>query len=374
VRTRILWPCLILAVLAAPAAAQLPPPLDIAGRYAFPGVAQGPGSAATAGCALADRWLGDEPFDNPAAAPARGVMAAPVLQRVKRQDLPTQYRNFDQTPAFLDLAGGWLSLPMRRIGIALYAYHPVLRREDEAFTTAPDQVPGSFTSTSSSRELRAGLALSAPWRAARVGVAVEWTRRDDSYDFTERSGDPFAGLRHADFSGSGIGAQAGVRVTAGSRVTLGAAVRRTPALDLTGNRTVESPPTTASVAVTRAAGWEGGVSAAITVTPAFRALVSAGGRSAQSWDGFEVTAGREVGWAVGFVYDESEDPWAVRFGLGQEQQDGVPEPRAGLVGLGLTWKLDALRLEAGVLHRSIARAGKPNSFDDRLVAGATVPF
>ena len=110
------------------------------------------------------------------------------------------------------------------------------------------------------------------------------------------------------------------------------------------------------------------------MSDAFRVLASLGGRTAQAWDGFGVSVGRAVSWSSGLEYEEPEQPWTVRFGLGQEQQVGVPEPRAGVYALGLGWKADALRLDLGVLRRSFERAGKATSYDDRVVAGVTVGF
>ena len=369
------WPWLCAAVLlamASDAGAQLPAPLDIARLHPFPGALPGPASAVSAGLGLSDRWLGDEPFDNPAAAPARSVMVAPVYQRVKRQDLPADYRNYDETAGYLDLAGGWISLPVRGVGVTLYAFEPVLRLEDEAFTTKPDVVPpGTFAATSSARELRAGLALSRAWRGARLGAAVEWTRREDFYDVDSVY---TSGLSHVDFSGDGVGFQVGARVPVASAVVLGGALRYVPSLDLAGQRTIEAEALVESVSATREAGWDGGVSALWTVSDAFRVLASLGGRTAQAWDGFGVSAGRAVSWSAGFEYEEPEQPWTFRLGLGQEQQDGVPEPRAGVYALGVGWKAEALWLDLGVLRRSFERAGKATSYDDRVVVSATVGF
>jgi hypothetical protein len=366
---------ILLLAVACEAGAQPPSPLDLVRFYPFPGALSGPASAVSAGRGLSDRWLGEEPFDNPAAQPARGVAVAPLLLRVKRQDLAADYRNYDENSGFLDVAGGWLSLPVRGFGLALYAYEPVLRREEAAFTSRPDVVPvGTFTTASSARETRAGLALSRAVGTASFGAALEWTRRSDSYDYLEISGDPFAGARHVDFTGDGFGFQAGARVAASERVALGGGLRYVPALELSGQQSLPTLAGERSVSATREAGWEGGLSAQVTVTGAFRVLASLGGRTAQAWDGFAVKAGSAVSWGVGLDYDDAEEPWAVRFGLGQEQQDGTPEPRAGVFGLGLGWKLDALRLDAGLLRRSIGRAGKPTSYDDRLVASATVGF
>ena len=377
-RTSWLWLCAaVLLATASAAGAQLPEPLDAAWLYPFPGTVPGPASPVSAGLGLSDRWLGDEPFDNPAAAPARSIMVAPVFQRVKRQDLPAAY-DYDEIEGYLDLAGGWLSLPVRGFGVTLYAFEPVLRLEDAAFTTREDPnqvlIPRTFTATSSARELRTGLALSHAWRGARFGAAVEWTRREDSYDFNEVQGTPQPGLSRVDFAGDGIGFQAGARVPVASAVVLGGALRYVPVLDLSGRQTIEADDLAQSVSATRDAGWDGGVSARWTVSDAFRVLASLGGRTAQAWDGFGVSAGRAVGWSAGFEYEEPEQPWTFRFGLGQEQQVGTPEPRAGAYALGLGWKADALRLDLGVLRRSCERAGKASSYDDRAVAGVTVGF
>jgi hypothetical protein len=375
-RTSWLWLCAVVLLATAPDAGAGPPaPLDADWLYSFPGSLPGPASAVSAGLGLSDRWLGEEPFDNPAAVPARGIMVAPVFQRVKRQDLPADY-DYDEIEGYLDLAGGWLSLPVRGVGVTLYAYEPVLRLEDATFVTreAPDQVlpPRTFTATSSARELRAGVALSHAWRGTRFGAAVEWTRREDSYDFDEVL--PRAGLSHVDFSGDGIGFQVGARVPVASAVVLGGALRYVPSLDLSGQRTIEAEDLVQPVSATRDAGWDGGVSARWSVSAAFRVLASLGGRTAQAWDGFGVSAGRAVGWSAGLEYEETEQPWTFRFGLGQEQQVGVQEPRAAAYALGLGWKVDALRVDLGVLRRSFEHAGKATSYDDRVVAGVTVGF
>jgi hypothetical protein len=377
VRTSWLWLCVaVLLGVAAVAGAQPPVPLG-SGIYPFPGALPGPASAVSAGLGLSDRWLGEEPFDNPAATPARGIMVAPVFQRVKRQDLPADY-DYDEIEGYLDLAGGWLSLPVRGVGVTLYAYQPVLRLEDATLTTREDPdltlLPRVFAATGSARELRAGLALSHAWRGAQLGAAVEWTRRDDSYDFNEIQGTPLPGLSHLDFSGDGIGFQVGARVPVAPAVELGGALRYVPSLDLSGQQTIEALDLEQPVSASREAGWDGGVSARWSASDAFRVLASLGGRTAQAWDGFGVSAGRAVSWSAGLEYAEPEQPWAFRLGLGQEQQVGTPEPRAAVFAVGLGWKADELRLDLGVLRRSFERAGKATSYDDRVVASVTVGF
>ncbi len=368
-----------LALSAAAAWAQPPTPLDLAGYYPFPGAVQGPASAVSAGLALADRWLGDEPFDNPSAPAAREVSLSPVFLRVSRQDLRAHNSQFDETSGFLDAAGGRLSWPVGRVALSLYAYQPVLRREDNAFTRGrPGEsiTPATVKSSSTSRELRTGLAISFGRPALRVGVAGEWTHREDAYDYQETSGDPASGTRHAEFSGDGFGAQAGVGYAPVDRLWVGAGLRWVPSLDLTGRQHEELLTGTSSsdVSARRKGALEGGVSARVAVTDAFRVLVSGGGQGAESWDGLGVTAGAGATWAAGLDFHDERDPWTARLGVGQSVQRGVPEPRATAVGLGFGWNMESFALDVAVLRRSFQRVDKPTSFDDRVVAGLRVPF
>jgi len=67
-------------------------------------------------------------------------------------------------------------------------------------------------------------------------------------------------------------------------------------------------------------------------------------------------------------------PWALRFGLGMEQQADVPETRAGTIGLGIGYDMDGVILDFGLLHRSVERSGQPRSYDDRVIGGVRVDF
>jgi hypothetical protein len=350
-----------------------PVPLDVTAFYAFPGALPAPGSAASAGLGLADRWAGDEPFDNPAAELARGVMLAPVLQRVKRQDLPGDYRNYDETDGYFDTAGGWLSLPVHGFGLTLYAGQPVLRREEESFTTKPGVAPANaYRISAESREVRSGLAVSHAWRGARLGLGIEWTHRDDSYELTASSGE-WMGTSTVDFDGDAVGFQAGAIVPAGERVLVGVALRYLPSLEV-GGRQVVNEEASDLVSATRDAGLEGGLSARIGVSEVLRVIASAGGSTAREWDGFGLTEGRALSWGLGLEYAEPDQPLTVRCGVGQQQQNGVPEPRAGLYSLGFGWRLDPLQLDVALLRRSLSRNDQPASYDDRVVAGLTVAF
>jgi hypothetical protein len=375
-------PCALALMVAWAAAARAapPPPVDESALFSFPGAPAQPASAAAAGAALADRWLGDEPFDNPAAVTPGGVMLAPALVRVRRQDLAAAAPGYDQTPAFPDAGGAWLSLPVRGGGLLLYAAQPALRREDVAFSSPAGTEPGNFGLRVHARETRAGVALSWPWRSLRGGAALEWSRHDDLDELDETSGNPQrSGRYHLDQNGGGLGFQAGVRAPVGGHAVVGAALRRVPSIELKGRRTFEATydaglDVDEPVRCTRTATWEGGVSAQWSLGPAVRALAGCGGRGAQEWSAYGVTAGPEVSWSAAVAWMDPEGPWSARAGVGQEQQRGVPEPRAGRVGFGLGWTSESLRLEFGVLHRSIGRPGRSKPLDDRVLASVVVGF
>src|SRR5712692_928819 len=70
--------------------------------FAFPGAPTSPPSAASAGVALADRWLGGQPFGNPALEAPRGAELSPAIVHISRQDLRAANRNFDEQSAFFD--------------------------------------------------------------------------------------------------------------------------------------------------------------------------------------------------------------------------------------------------------------------------------
>ena len=375
-----------LAAVASRAALAGPPAPLTPSLFAFPGATVGPASAASAGLALADRWLGDEPFSNPAVAPGLRVILSPALVRVSRQDLRADNRNVDETPAFFDGAGAALGLPgLGPLGFALYAFQPVLRLEDNAFTRGraaldPGITPATVQSHSSARELRAGLAIAARLGAARVGLGAEWTRRQDRYETIEQSGDPqTAGKDSLAFSGDGLGLQGGLRwdrgdSTAGS-FTVGAGVRYVPELELKGTgRQVRALGTTdVTLRARRSSGWEAGVSGRCVVWPVFRVLGAVGVRTAQRWEGFDVVAGRAWEWKLAGEYHDAGTPWTLRLGLGQERQSDVPEPRANVMSLGLGWELDGAIVDAGFVRRTLARESKPRSFEDRVVVSVRVP-
>jgi len=374
----------VLAVLCAtpPAVADPPSPLN-SELWSFPGSGTAPGSAMSAGFALSDRWLGEAPFDNPAALPSRGVVASGVLQRMSRQDLRADNRQFDETGAFIDFGGGWLSLPVGGVALAVYAHQPVLRLEDNAFARGelggPVQ-PAIVASNGTSREMRAGVAVSQTWGALRFGVAGEFTRRDDVYEINEQSGSPDQGLRHVDFAGNGFGGQAGLRFgedrNASGTFTMGIGVRFLPALTVDGEQrfTLASGDSLAILSAERESGIEAGASMSYRLTEAFRMLAGAGGRGPREWVGFDTRSGTAYAWSVGGEFHDARDPWTVRFGLGQEREEDVPETSAGLLGLGIGWSFDSSRLDIGLLHRILHRGDTPTSYDDRVVATVTASF
>ncbi len=374
---------LLLAAATSPAALAAPPSPLNPELWSFPGSGHAPGSAMSAGLALSDRWLGSQPFDNPAALPVRGLVASGVLQRMSRQDLRADNRQYDEQGAFIDFGGGWLALPAGGFGLVAYASQPVLRLEDNAFTRGelggPVQ-PAVVVSHSSSRELRAGLAISQSWGELRVGAAGEFTRRNDVYEVKEESGSPDAGLRHVDFSGTGFGGQAGLRFGEDRAeqgvFCFGAGARFVPAITVEGEQSFAllSGDSLAAVSAERESGIEAGASASYRITQGFRLLAGAGGRGAREWTGFDVRSGAGYQWSVGGEFHDDRDPWTVRFGIGQEHEDDVPEPDAGIFGLGIGWSFDRSRIDFGVLHRTLKREGSPNSFDDRVVATVTAAF
>src|SRR5262245_545139 len=149
----------IFVLAAAPALAQLPSTIS-SDLFAFPGYHVSPGSASSAGRALSDRWLGEEPFDNPAAARPYTLAISPLLFHVSRQDLRADNRSYQETSAYFDAAGGYFTMESGALGLALYGYQPGLRLEDNSFVTGTQLAPGSAKSNSEFREMRGGLAVS----------------------------------------------------------------------------------------------------------------------------------------------------------------------------------------------------------------------
>jgi hypothetical protein len=363
--------------------AQTPPsPIDPT-LFSFPGSVAGTGAASTTALALADRWLGEDPFDNPAFVPRKSLTLSPVLLHTSRQDLRADNRHFDETTAFFDMAGGWADLGAKGVALALYAYQPLLRREANAFergSVALPVAPAVVESDASMRELRAGLAASTTLGPARVGIAGEWTRRDDAYHYREQSGSPGAGDRTVDFAGNGFGGQVGARLdrTPAERFgfSIGVQARYVPEIQVDGSQKLDilTGLEENTVTATREAGWEGGLSARLALSTSFRVLAAWGGRTAQDWDGFGVTSGEATSWSLGGDFHDTRDPWTLRFGFGQERQADVPESRDGMFGLGLGWRFDQTMAEIGVLRRAVERPDQPTSFDDRVVATLVFRF
>jgi hypothetical protein len=357
--------------LAAAAAHAAPPPPLSPSLHAFPGDFPSPTSAVSAGLALADRWLGDRPGDNPAVAPRREAGLSPMLLRVSRQDLRRENRRVDEQPAFFDAAGVWAVLEAGPVSLSVYGLQPLVRLEDTAFlrgrASDPLNPPATIAANASTRELRGGLAVSYGGDRVRLGVAAEWTQREDRYEVAETSGAPTQDVRAVELSGGGLGGQTGARVrVAGDggagTVEAGLAVRWIPALTL--DVTVEEDLLTGAASsqseTERGGALEGGATLAWSPTAAFRVLAAASGRGEQSWDGFGLVSGAGSGWRLAGEYHDRRDPWTVRFGYGADEQRGVPEPRASLVGLGV--------------GRVLRRPGQPNSTDDRVLVSVIQPF
>jgi hypothetical protein len=377
---RALAPALLSLCLALPAAAQAPAPIDPT-RDSFPGAFTNPASGRSAGLALADRWLADEPFANPAIAPTGTVSVSPLFLLVSRQDLRADNREFTDNGGSIDLAGAYAAVPVGRLALSGYFWQPVLRFEDNAYNVGSAisiGPPATLSMSVSMREWIAGFGLSAPLGRVRAGAALEWTGRSDSYSTHEESGSPTAGDSQVDFSGHGIGAQFGARATFGNPerpLELGAAARYQPSLDLSGTQQLDqiALSSTTPVSVTRSASWQGGLSARVPLGASFRLIAEGGVSDAQEWTGFGVTTGQGSEWKLAGEYHDARDPWTFRFGTGEEEQSGVPEPRAGVYAAGLGWRFKHTSIDLALTHRTLQRPGEPNSYDERIVLGVSVP-
>jgi hypothetical protein len=371
----------IVALAYEPAQAQPPAPLDST-QFAFPGSFDKPPSARAAGLAMADAWLGDEPFYNPAVAPARRVDVSPVVLWVSRQDLRADNRNLDDAGPSFDLAGAAVALPY--IPVWVYVHQPVLRFEDYAYTrgtgTDPSIPPATITGQSDSREGRVGVSGSLGLGRLRAGAAIEWMRREDRYFMREQSGAPDQGDRELTFAGNAMGGNFGLRYasvdTGAHRLVIGAGLRYIPTLSVEGTQTINllTDSYAVSVSAERESGWEGGLTIRYDPIEDLAVMVSGSGRTKQEWKGFDQVSGAASSWRVAMEYHDAADPWTARFGLGQDRQDDVPEPKAGVVGIGFGWVLSGVALDVGVLHRSIQRENSPRSYEDGLTATAHVGF
>lgn len=381
-REHVLPACLAGLLFAAHARGDAPAPLDPA-RFAFPGSLASPPTGASAGSALADRWLGTSPFENPAADVPQGITASPLLERVNRQDVSAANRDFSQKGGYLDFASGSLAFPWHKWSLTLYAWQPAVRLEGQSFTIGRNSgtgASGSLVTEASLRELRAGVAIGRAFGAWRAGAAGEWIRRQDSYQTQETSGSPDAGLRTVAFDGDGFGGSAGLTwerdADARWGTRLGAALHMTSQIAATGagRWTLASGDSAFSVTPTRHGVWEGGLSARVTVAPGTHALASIGGRGGETWDNFDVHTDLRTEWHAGLEWRDPEAPYAVRLGLGQENEPGAAESRAGSAGAGFSWYSGETTIDVGIMHRAIVRAGAPNSYDDRAVASVRVRF
>lgn len=381
-RVRLLLPlaaaCLGFAV---PCAADTPLPITAA-RFAFPGSVVTPVSGASAGLALADRWLNEDAAVNPAARPGRGVTIAPQLLRVSRQDLSASNREFDQVDLNVDFANAQLSLPVRGYTLSLYVWQPQLRVENQSFVlgrTGSVGPSGTMQYDATTRETRGGVAV-AKGEGVRWGAAFEMTSRDDEYQVLETSGSPDAGLRDLTWTGNAFGGAAGVRwerrpLERGGLV-LGAGLHVQAPLSVSGTESARltSGSSRRDFDAERGSTWEGGASARWTLSPESGVYASGTQRSAEKWDAFGVSAGAGQSWAAGIDYRAPETVWGGSIGLGLDVQPGTPEPRAKAIGVGISYHSGETLVDLGVLHRAVARSGLPTISDDRIVASVRVAF
>ena len=373
----------VLAALAlvSPVRAQVPPALvNPSYGFPFPSEFASPANAASAGVALADRWLGASGFENPSALVPRGVEVTPVFQRVNRQDQAAQNRDYDQIVGYPGFAGARLSFPVAGFGIMAYAWQPVFRQEEYSFTAGPLVQPAFVRLLTAQQELRAGLAVSHVVGGARVGVSGEWVNRDDRYESSEQSGGPTAGDRVIEMSGSGFGGSAGVSWEKDADRPwgswFGAAVHYGSELTLDGTSAEQLAlgSSTTAFTLTRAAEWSGGASAKVTLAPATRLVGGVSYRSGIDYGAGAPSTQSGLGWSTGIEWKDDEMPWGVRFGLGQENLPDAVEHRSGLLSFGFLWVSGDLAIDAAILHRNMTRADFPHSSDDRAVLSVKVGF
>src|SRR5947207_11738661 len=161
-----------LACVCPAARAAAPPPLSnpVYG-FPLPGDYAAAANATSAGLALADRWLGSSAYENPAARVPQGIELSPLFQRVSRQDLSSENRDFEQTSGFPDFAGASLSFRTKSWGLVLYAWQPVLRLEEQGYSAGPLVAPAAVQQQDHQRELRGGGAVSRGFGALRLGAS-----------------------------------------------------------------------------------------------------------------------------------------------------------------------------------------------------------
>ena len=370
------------AVPLSPVRAQAPPPpLGIATfGFPVPGDYVTPATAATAGLALSDRWLGKSIYENPAAIVPKGVEVSPLFQRTSRQDISSQNRDFSQTFGYFDIAGASISFPMGRWGLVLYGWQPVVRLEEQTYTAGPLVAPAEVRQLDSQREIRGGGAISRGFGAFRAGVSGEWVHRDDNYETHVNSGDPAAGDRVVGFTGDGYGVSGGLVYEKDPDqvrgIWVGASARYGAEIPLTGtvDQHLAVGDTTYGFDATRGSEWSGGLSARMTVSPATRVVLGLSGRSGQTWDGFGVETTSGGGWSAGLDWKDDELPWGARFGVGQEWNPGALEKQAGLLSIGFTYVSNGLVMDLGLMHRNLEREGFAHSADDRAVLTVKVGF
>ena len=87
-----------------------------------------------------------------------------------------------------------------------------------------------------------------------------------------------------------------------------------------------------------------------------------------------MTSGQAFEWKLAGEYHDARDPWTVRFGAGQEQQNDVPEPRSFVFGLGYGLQFETTNVDLGVVHRSFERGDHPASTEDRIVLSLAQRF
>jgi hypothetical protein len=379
-------PALAIASLAIATAAraQVDPPSS-GDLFSFPGAFPNPATAMSAGRALADRWLGDAPWDDPAAGGGWSAEGSLLYLHENRQDLAAANRQFDGGSGVFDFGSAALSAPLPgRFTMWLYSFPAEARSEDVAFYagrgTDPSQPSAVVTAKTRTREVRSGGALSRAFGALRLGAAVEWTSRTDDWTRTLESGAPESGTRTTSWDGNATGGQAGFRWTHGDsgagQIVVGGGLRYLPELEVSGHNQTDLliGSSDSSVTTRRGSGWEGGASASWRVSDAVRVFAGGGARTAMAWSGLGMTSGRWANGALAVDYHDSTTPWTLRAGYAIDHQSDVPEESAGSLGLSFGWDFTGAVAEVGGLHRAVHRSGQPTSYEDRVLVGIRATF
>ena len=278
-----------------------PQPIDPLSLFVFPGATAQPASADhRPSLALADRWLGDRAVrQSRACTVARAGSRVSLLQRVNRQDLRADNRDFDERVGVLQL----------RRGVDRCADRPGddPRRTDSnpgsgsrgtrsraASWERPASSRARSESSLTAREMVGGVSGSFRLGVLSLGAAAERPRFATIATRPRRhQGSPTSGTRSVDFSGSvsryrwrARRVRARRRSAGHDRAPPGACRRSRSPASVTEDLLVGS----LTEDVSYAAGWRRRLDRGPGPAGRFASSPGPARRTAQDWDGFGVTA------------------------------------------------------------------------------------